>query len=160
MSKHLVLIVLFLGIPILGCSGGGNPPAPVSASPPPPPPPPVVPVDVAGTWFSRTANNAVNCGDGEFIDGQAIVITQEESVITLLTSTGNTFSGTVNGDIIEWTGSFEERGGTTTFTGASLVVSANLASGNAAWTWTDPADSCNINRNNGGVRWRKFICTG
>ena len=138
MSKRLVLIALFLGMPLLGCHGGGNPPAPVSVLPPPPPPPPVVPVDVAGTWFSRTANNAVNCGLGEFIDGQAIVITQDDIAITLLTSTGNTFSGTVNGDIIEWTGSFEERGGTTTFTGASLVMSANSASGNAAWTWTDP----------------------
>ncbi len=145
MSKRLVLITLFLGIPILGCSGGGNPPAPVSVlpPPPPPPPPPVVPVDVAGTWFTRTANNAINCGAREFIDGQAIVITQEESVITLLTSTGNTFSGTVSGDIIEWTGSFEERGGTTTFTALSVTVSGNSASGNAAWTWTDGFDSCN-----------------
>ena len=145
MSKRLVLITLFLGIPILGCSDGGNSPAPVSVPPPPvaSPPPPVPAADVAGTWFSRTENNAVNCGDGVFIDGQAIVITQNDSAITLLTSTGNTFSGTVNGDIIEWTGDFEERGGTTTFTSLSVMVSGNSASGNAAWTWTDPTDSCN-----------------
>lgn len=140
MSKHLVLIVFFLCMPILGCSdGSSSQPAPPS----PPPPTPVSPVDVAGTWFSRTVNNAVNCDVGEFIDAQALVITQDDSAITLLTSTGNTFSGTVNGDIVEWTGSFEERGGTTTFTSLSVIVSGSSASGNADWTWTDGTDSCN-----------------
>lgn len=148
MSKHLVLIAFFLCMPILGCSDGGSPqsaPPAQSAppSPPPPPPPPVSPVDVAGTWFSRTVNNAVNCDVGEYIDAQALVITQDDSAITLLTSTGNTFSGTVNGDIVEWTGSFEERGGTTTFTSLSVTVSGSSASGNADWTWTDGTDSCN-----------------
>jgi hypothetical protein len=60
-----------------------------------------------------------------------------------LTSTGNTFSGTVNGDIVEWTGSFDERGGTTTFTSLSVTVSGSSASGNADWTWTNGTDSCN-----------------
>ncbi len=142
MSKHPVLILLCLGIPVLGCSSGGKSPAPVSTLPPPPPPP-VQAADVAGTWFSRTVNNAVNCGNGEFIDAQTIVITQDDSVITLLMSTGNSFSGTVDGDIIEWTGSFEERGGTTTFTSLSVTASGNSASGNATWTWTDGTDSCN-----------------
>ena len=144
MSKRLVLMTLFLAMSLLGCSSGGKSPAPVSTSPPPPPPPPPVQAaEVAGTWFSRTANNAVNCGIGEYIDAQAIVITQDDSAITLLMSTGNEFSGTVNGDIVEWTGSFEERGGTTTFTSLSISVSGTSASGNAAWTWTDGTDSCN-----------------
>jgi len=94
-------------------------------------------------WFSRTVNNAVNCGMGEFIDAQTIVITQDDSAITILTSTGNTFSGTVNGDIVEWTGSYEERGGTTTFTSLGISASGNSASGSATWTWTDGIDSCN-----------------
>lgn len=144
MSKRLVLITLFLAMSLLGCSSGGKSPAPVSTSPPPPPPPPPVQAaEVAGTWFSRTANNAVNCGIGEYIDAQAIVITQNGSAISLLMSTGNEFSGTVNGDIVEWTGNFEERGGTTTITSLSVPVSGNSASGNATWTWTDGTDSCN-----------------
>jgi hypothetical protein len=80
---------------------------------------------------------------GEFIDAQALVVTQDDTTITILTSTGYTFSGTVNGDIIEWTGDIDERGGTTTFTSLSVTVSADAASGNAAWTWTDGTDSCN-----------------
>ena len=159
MSKHLVLIVIIMGLAISGCSSKRSPTAqsssltPAAAPPPaapppaapatPPPPPSVAPEDVADTWFSRTENNAVNCGRDVLIDAQAIVITQDDSAIELLTSTGNTFSGTVNGDIIEWTGSFEELGGTTTFTALSVTVSGNSASGNAAWTWTDGTDSCN-----------------
>lgn len=158
MSKHLVLLVFILSMPILGCSNGNggnisNPP-PATGTPPPvtpppvtpppvTPPPAVTPVEVSGTWFSRTANNAVNCDAGEYIDAQALVVTQDDTAIDLLTSTGDVFSGTVNGDIVEWTGSFEERGGTTTFTSLSLTVSGNSASGNADWTWTDGTDSCN-----------------
>jgi hypothetical protein len=156
MSKHLVFIVLFACVAILGCSDGNNrqsapptqtppPVTPPPVTPPPvtPPPTPVPPVDVSGAWFSRTVNNAVNCDLGEFIDAQALVITQDESDISLLTSTGDTFTGTVNGDIVEWTGSFDERGGTTTLNSLSITVSGDSASGNADWTWTDGTDSCN-----------------
>ena len=154
MSKHHVLIVFILCLPILGCSDGSSrgaappttPPTqtpPTTPTTPTPPTTPVPPVDVSGTWLSRTVNNALNCDVDEYIDAQALVITQDDSAITLLTSTGNTFSGTVNGDIVEWTGSFEERGGTTTFTSLSVTVSGSSASGNADWTWTDGTDSCN-----------------
>ena len=79
----------------------------------------------------------------EYIDAQTLVISQNDSEITLLTSVGSEFSGTVSGDIVEWTGSYDERGGTTTFTSLSVTVSGNTASGNAAWTWSDGTDSCN-----------------
>ena len=145
MSKYPVFIALLLGMSLTGCHDGSIPSAVTSAPPPavPPPPPQVAPADVAGIWFSRIENNAVNCGEGVIIDGQTIAITQNESDIMLLTSTGNTFSGTVNGDIVEWSGDFEERGGTTTYTSLSITVSANSASGNAAWTWASEADNCN-----------------
>ena len=101
------------------------------------------PEDVSGDWFSRTEVNAVNCGIGEFIDAQAFVITQDDVNISVLASSGDTFTGTVNGDIVEWSGSYDERGGTTTITDLSLVVSGDSVSGNASWTWTDGTDSCN-----------------
>ena len=85
----------------------------------------------------------VNCGLGEIVDAQAVVITQDGNDIELLTSTGDTLVGTIFGDLIDWTGDIDERGGTTTFTSANLTVSGDFASGNAAWTWTDGTDSCN-----------------
>jgi hypothetical protein len=98
---------------------------------------------VSGAWYTRVANNAVNCGIGEFIDAKTFVITQDEADISVLSSSGDTFAGTVNGDIVDWTGSFEERGGTTTFTTLTITVAGNSASGNADWTWSDGTDSCN-----------------
>ena len=91
----------------------------------------------------RIANNAVNCGLGEIIDASALFITQDTNDISLLTSTGNTFEGTVAGDLVEWAGEFDERGGTTTFTSLSVTVAGTSGTGNAAWTWTDGTDSCN-----------------
>jgi hypothetical protein len=85
----------------------------------------------------------VNCGLGVLIDAQANVIAQSDTDITLLTSTGNSFAGTVNGDIVEWMGDLTERGGTTTIESASIIASAESASGNATWSWTDGTDSCN-----------------
>lgn len=144
MSKHSVLAVLFFSAAIMGCSSDSRYiPTFAEVIQPPPPPVTVKPMDVAGMWFSRTENNAVNCGNGVLVDAKAIAVTQDLSSITLLTSSGESFSGTVNGDIIEWTGSYPENGGTTTYTSTSLVASADEAAGNAAWTWTDGTDSCN-----------------
>ena len=77
------------------------------------------------------------------MDAKTFVITQDESDISVLSSSGDTFAGTVNGDIVDWTGSFEERGGMTTLTTLTITVAGNSASGNADWTWSDGTDSCN-----------------
>ena len=150
MSKRLLLVLLVSALPLFGCSSDNSFPRTVVAqAPPPPPPPPPAPApppaadDVAGTWFTRIANNAVNCGLGEIVDAQALVITQDANDITVLTSAGVEFTGTVAGDLVEWTGDIDERGGTTTFTSLSLTASGTTAAGNAAWTWTDGTDSCN-----------------
>jgi hypothetical protein len=109
------LSILFVaGILTAGCSDAEPPymtlPAPMAAMEQPI----VIPADVAGTWYSRVEKNAVNCGAGETVDAQVFVITQDETDISLLTSTGDLFVGTVNGDIVEWAGDYPERGGTST----------------------------------------------
>ena len=118
-------------------------PEPAPEPEPEPEPEPVTPADVAGTWYSRIEKNAVNCNAGEFIDGQTIVITQDDTEITMLASTGDMFVGTVNGDIVEWSGSYPEHGGMSDFTSATLVFSADSGAGNAAWTWSNGTESCN-----------------
>lgn len=146
MSKRFVLLILFLGMPLYGCSSGDSvspllPTTPQDPDPDPDPGPD--PVDFAGYWYSRTDNNLVNCGLDVVVDAQTTFVTQTGNDITLLTSTGAMLTGTVSGDIIEWTGDVETRGGTASFTSATLTVSLDSASGNAAWTWTDGTDSCN-----------------
>jgi hypothetical protein len=146
MNKFLALAFLTLGIAVSGCSSDDPVfPAPPQGSspPPPPPPPPPAPADVSGSWVTRIVNNAVNCGLGEIIDAQTLAITQNGVDATLTTSAGAEYTGTVNGDIVTWTGSYDWRGGTATFTSATITVAGDSASGNAAWTWTDGTDSCN-----------------
>lgn len=144
MNKPRSLLILMLGAAVAGC---GSDIPPVQLEPfknvGPPPPPPVVTADVSGVWYSRTLNNAVNCGMGEFIDAQTIMISQNDTDLSLLTSTGNTLVGTLSGDIIEWTGDVPDRGGMMTYTSATLITSTGTASGDTAWTWSDGTDSCN-----------------
>lgn len=110
---------------------------------PPSIPPPAKPMEVAGTWFSRVENNAVNCGVGEYVDAKAVAISQDLDDISMLTSSGDRFTGKVSGDIVEWTGSYPQWNGMTDYTSASLVFSGDSGAGNATWTWTDGSDSCN-----------------
>ena len=72
-----------------------------------------------------------------------MVITQEGADISILTSRQDTYVGTVAGDLVEWAGSYFERGGTANFTSATAVFSENGVDGNAAWTWANGTDSCN-----------------
>ncbi len=146
MYKPLLLLSLLLAMPLFGCSSDSAPPfvaGPPTMTPPPPPPPPPAADDVSGNWFMRIANNAVNCDLGEIIDAQALFITQDANDVSILNSTGNTLTGTINGDLLELTGEVDERGGTTTFDSVSITFSADTGAGNATWTWTDGTDSCN-----------------
>ena len=147
MNKRPLYRLIPLALIAAGCSGNDHGEYIIAAAPlaPLPPPPLVVvpPIDVKGTWFARIQKNEVNCGMGETIDGQTIVIDQVEDVIDMLVSTGARFSGKVNGDIIEWAGSYVERGGTSNLSNATVVVSADSGSGNADFSWTNGTESCN-----------------
>lgn len=108
-----------------------------------PQPPLATPMDVAGVWYSRTTNNAVNCGIGEYVDAKTIVINQDRFDVSMLNSAGDRFVGKMNGDILEWSGSFPERNGMTDFTSTMLIFSAESGAGDASWNWSNGADSCN-----------------
>ena len=143
MNIRPISILFVAGALTAGCSSDAEPPYLTPPAPMAALQSPVVPADVAGTWYTRTEKNAVNCGAGETVDAQVFVITQDETEVSMLTSGGDLFFGTVDGDILEWTGDYPERGGTSTFTSATLVLSADSGAGNAAWTWSDGTDSCN-----------------
>ena len=143
-TRHLSIIVVATAL-ATGCSDSDHPylimakPGPALESPPPA----VAPMNVAGTWYSKTEVNAVNCGMGETVDAKTVVITQNSADIEMSMSSGDVFSGTVNGDIVEWAGSYTERGGTSDYTSTSVIFSADTGAGDAAWTWSNGTDSCN-----------------
>ena len=147
MNKHPLYLLIPMALVAAGCSSPEHGEFLIAAGPGEPmPQPPVAtvdPMDVKGTWFTRIEKNEVNCGMGESVDGQTIVITQDEADIEMLVSTGDRFAGTVNGDIIEWAGNYDERGGTSSLSNATVIVSADIGSGNADFSWSNGTDSCN-----------------
>jgi len=96
--------------------------------------------DVMGSWSITEVSDETDCDGGIYTYHYTATITQDDCDITV-TIAGESYSGEVDGDDIEWTGSYSEGGGTTTTT-ISLTVSGDSVSGTASWTWTDGFDSC------------------
>jgi hypothetical protein len=96
--------------------------------------------DLTGTWSSVETVTADSCGDlvGEQFT-ESFGIEQSGSDLTVAFA-GSTFSGSVSGSQINWTGSFAEEEGETRMT---LAASANeqfsQIDGTTDWTWTDAA---------------------
>ncbi len=101
-------------------------------------------VDVAGTWDITETMGANTCGDTVGLtDTYQVTVSQNGSNLTV-TAPAGTFNGTMNSNVLSWTGSYPEQGGTTTITGMSLIVSLDRTSfsGTVDWTWTDGNYSC------------------
>lgn len=107
------------------------------------PPPPAAPLDVAGTWAVSDTVGKNTCGDPVSVENYDIIISQTGTDITVVTPAG-TFNGTVTDNIMEWTGSHLDQGGTTTMTLMYLIVNDNATSfsGPVFWTWTDGVFPC------------------
>lgn len=110
------------------------------------------PVDVAGTWNLTDTVGQNNCGDSGS-SSYSVEVTQNENALTVSTPVG-VFSGAINGNTVQWTGSFPEDGGTTTINSMTLTVSAdgNSLSGSSNWSWTDGSESCSGTTNTTGTR--------
>lgn len=101
-------------------------------------------VDLTGIW-SITESGVSNCpGLASYSYGPSqITITQNANGLTVVAPAG-TFSGSVDGDRAEWSGSYASGGGTTTITSMTLTVAAdgNAFSGSAEWSWANGQSSC------------------
>jgi len=99
---------------------------------------------VAGTW--ETTQEVTNrCFDPpeQRTDFETYEIAQDGNDITV-TNQGNTYYGTVDGDQVSWSGSFQENGGTITINSLNLTLTGmgNTFNGTASWTWTDGDTTC------------------
>jgi hypothetical protein len=99
--------------------------------------------NIAGTWDSSETVDGSACGEGTFTQQQTYTITQTGCAITIAVP-GTTFTGTVSGSHLSWTGSFPSDGGTTTITGMNLTLASDQgsATGTASWTWSGSGTSC------------------
>lgn len=135
-----------------GCGGGGGDggsgaaPAPAAAI-----------GNIAGVWAiteTEITASAPECAPpGNPLANYPLTVTQTGNDVTVTDasnpSTPTTYSGTLSGDKLTWSGSFPERGGVTTWNTVSTTVAAdcNSVSGNATWTYVQDAPAV-------------FSCTG
>jgi len=134
---------------VAGCGGGGDGAAPAG------PAAAAAPIgDVSGVWSvveSDMTADQVACtpAGGNALANYALTVAQATPATNAITvtdaanpDTPTDFSGTINGDKLSWSGSFAERGGTTTYGAVNLTVGAdcNTLSGTTTWTYVqDPA---------------------
>ena len=152
-------IAVSLAAVVAGCGGGGGndaaPAAPVAAA---------APIgDVSGTW-SITESGIIadqpQC-EPSGSPGNPLAIyklnvaqaTPKTNAITVTDAANSIpatdFPGTIKGPALSWSGSFPERGGTTTYNSVNLTVGAdcNALSGTTNWTYVQDSPAV-------------FSCTG
>lgn len=126
-----VLLVVFLGLFVHACSdeddsGTLAPPA----------------FDLTDSWSISETVDATGCGEGTLVDDWTLTATQSGNSLTAVTPVG-TFTGTVSGSRVRWSGDYPEDGGTTTITvTATIDSSGDALSGTSTWSWTDGTNSC------------------
>ena len=109
-------------------------------------------LNVAGTWTITETADGTDCGDGISTFTYTIGVAQSGSNITV-TADGLTFSGTLSGNQLVWSGSYPEDGGTTTANVTMTIASdGNSLSGSSTWSWTDGIDSCTGTSTFSGVK--------
>jgi len=146
-----ILLSVLLSLTLAACGGGGSS-APAAAgsppppSPPPPPPPPPAPTSLAGYWYVQSSVDPQLCGQTPFLDAWVADIVQTGGVIDLLTSLEDSFSGTVNGDTVSYTGSHMIRDPGSVFGSSNVDINSltltlsaggDTMSGSATWTMND-----------------------
>ncbi len=144
LKKILLFIAAIFGAIVLSsCGGGGgsdDPDDPIT--------------DVSGTWSITETMGANTCGNlvGS-TDSYSLEATLSGNNLTVVTPSG-TFSGRLDGDQIEWTGSYSESGGVTTIESMDITVAAsgNSLSGTTSWSWTDGFFPCSGSTSITGTR--------
>jgi hypothetical protein len=107
---------------------------------------PVVPTvcdDASGTWTTTEVIDLSGCGWPDETELGDYTVTQTDCSITVTDNNkAQSYTGTINGNRINWTGSWPEDEGGTTTASISLTLTGNDLSGSATWTWREGVDSC------------------
>lgn len=91
---------------------------------------------IAGTWTVISQVNGTQCGEGTYTETQSLDIERSGSSLTVTDSDGNVFTGSVDGNNVQWSGSFPEDDGTTTLNlSATLDADGTGFSGSSNFTY-------------------------
>jgi len=98
--------------------------------------------DISGLWQVNEINESTTaqCNTS---DSYTATVVQIDSAVSADTPDGE-FTGTISGNTVNWSGSYAERGGTTTVTSTVITIAdtCNTFTWDANWTWTDGTTSC------------------
>ena len=135
-AKRITALVVLSCLALLSGCGGGSGSGSGSGDPDPPV------ANVAGDWRITETLGGNDCGESG-TRAYLITVTTNGNSVTVRTDVG-TFTGTIDGDRLEWSGSYPEDGGSTTITDMDLTVSrdGNAFSGTTSWRWSDGSFNC------------------
>jgi hypothetical protein len=99
--------------------------------------------DVAGTWTTNSTITADTCpldpGDEQL---GTLVITQSGADVTITADSGDTFTGTLNGDVLTFSGSFIDDGGEQVTLNGTVTFTGDSFSGTVDFSVDFNGDSC------------------
>lgn len=132
--KAYILIFTILGIfafILAGCGSNGNDDSGDGSC-----------EDITGIWETYENVNSNDCSAGPDTGDNTYIVTQDGCNIKVTDSGNHSYSGTVSGKKISWTGSYLEDGGTTTIDSLELTISGSNVAGSGSWTWSDGTTTC------------------
>ena len=97
---------------------------------------------VTGDWSVSYTDDATGCGEGVTMGTVNMDILQTGNTL-VVTADGIVFTGSINGAVGTWGGSYPEDGGTTTeaFT-VTFTNDETRFNGGSTWTWADGIGGC------------------
>ena len=99
--------------------------------------------NILGNWNIEERVDASECGEGIYNDTYRLTVTGQTASSLTINSNGNSFTGTFNGEVLSWSGSYAEDGGTTTSSlSATLSNDCDTFTGSSIWSWNDNTFSC------------------
>ena len=97
---------------------------------------------VEGKWRITETVDAVDCEEGVSVDTYEVLVLQDGNQLTVGTPVG-IFEGFINGNTLDWSGSYPDDGGTTTES-FSITFNATIDSltASSSWSWSGDGESC------------------
>ncbi len=127
----IILLTAFMSTAFTGCGGsdGEAPSEPIG--------------DLSGSWSVIENVDARDCGEGIFNDYYTVVVTNQTATSVTVATNSGTHTGSISGNNLSWSGSYNDDWGTTT-SETSLTVNPDCNSlyGTATWRWSDSYESC------------------
>ena len=134
MKSYLFIFIIALGFLTVSCGGGGGgstTPTDTTTN------------SIEGVWAITETSKDGNCAVPAPKETFDLTVTQNGNSITIVDEDSNSFTGTLSGQNLSWSGSYSDAApdgtpGTTTLNSMSAIIDAscNSLSGSANWTWT------------------------